>query len=58
MKKIILLRLINKRDAVNYMELYKSHDIIRYVNSNYTGNHKDQKSIIGYYFFINRTIVI
>ena len=40
------------------MELYKSHDIIKYVNSNYANNSEDWKSIMSYYFFINKVIII
>ena len=54
---MILFRLIYGRNIAYLIESYKSYNIIRYVDSNYTGNPKDRKSIISYCFFMNRAIV-
>ena len=53
----MLLGQIYKRDVAHLMESYKSHSIIKYVDSNYASNLKDRKSIIGYYFFMNRAVI-
>ena len=58
LKKTILLKLIYRKDTAHPMESYKPNDIIRYADSNYASNPKDWKSIMGYYFFMNRAIII
>lgn len=58
MNRIVLLRLIYKRDTAHFIESYKPYNIVKYADNNYANNLKDQKSIISYYFFINRAVVI
>ena len=58
LKETMLFGLIYGKDVAHLIKLYKSYDIIEYVDSNYLSNPKDQKSIMSYYFFINRAIVI
>ena len=52
------LELIYKKDAAHVMESYKSHGIVECADSNYVGNPKDRKSIMGYHFFMNGAVVI
>lgn len=33
------------------------YDLIRYANSNFIGDLKDRKSLMRYYFFLNRVII-
>ena len=38
----MLLKLIYKKDATYFIKLYKPYNIIKYIDSNYTSNSKDQ----------------
>lgn len=41
------------RDAAGHIETYKPYGLVGYADSNYAGNPKDRKSVLGYCFYLN-----
>lgn len=41
------------RDAAGHIETYKAYGLVGYADSNYAGNPKDRKSVLGYCFYLN-----
>lgn len=60
LKRIITLDIEWRNNLPSYWlgKKYRKLEMVGYTNSNYTGNLKDKKSIIEYYFFLVGVIVI
>lgn len=57
LKGIISLRIVWGLDSIRHREKYHPIEIIGYVDSSYTRDLEDRKSITGYCFFFDRKIV-